>query len=684
MGFFQNIQNLLRSASWTLIAVQFCILHWPHTAIADVSIVSIEIRYLAPAAGEVEFVWGINGWQTLDEAYRPSGTSIRNRVMSIPMTRIDKEFVVTVPALKDSSVEFGFLITKSAGGAYLQVWDGDHHIIASGPQTVQMHPKSMYHFAGVLVDRDGIIGLLVLGVEMTLLVLLGLRGLSLTKQPAIHSFQPNLQFALIMASIAGLLGFIVILHHEMWRDELQAWRIATSSTSFKELFANSRHEGHPAIWYIALYGLSRWSDHPLVMQLFHLAIGTASIFVLCCYSPFRKWQRICLSFGYFMFFEYYVISRNYALGVLALWSFCAIRTHYPNEVLLSVVMLGVLANTSAFGAVIAVGLGMWVLFEDLGKPDRTTRNSIFTVAILSGALYLANSHSSPSADNSPRILAWNTALLGTYVERTLGSVWSSYVPIPSNIPNFWNTNILGRLGTIGIGNIIFESRDVAAILSYVFIGASSLLFIRHSPLLLVYVGTTAMLLFFLHTKANHGIRHTGHLFLLFVACSWLSQATRGLHDKAATSGMGPLFISVLLAIQPVAGVLCAVTDFVYPFSASKATADFIMRNNLESTKLVGSKYNVVSPVACYLNQPVLYLENGQTGTFVNWSKPRTKLSPVAIVQKAKEVNEFESGDVLLISSYDLENLGLGTKKIASFERSIVDDERYWLYLLPGH
>ena len=111
----------------------------------------------------------------------------------------------------------------------------------------------------------------------------------------------------------------MIINHELWRDELQAWRIATSSGSIDELFSNSRYEGHPAIWYLSLYLISRLSDNPIAMQVLHILIGISATFVMCKYAPFSRWQKASLSFGYFMFFEYFIVSRNYAFGVLALW-----------------------------------------------------------------------------------------------------------------------------------------------------------------------------------------------------------------------------------------------------------------------------------------------------------------------------------------------------------------------------
>ena len=79
--------------------------------------------------------------------------------------------------------------------------------------------------------------------------------------------------------------------------------------------------------------LSRFSNDPVLMQVFHLGLGVAAIFVLCRYAPFTRWQKGYLAFGYFFFYEYLIVSRNYALGVLALVAFCAIRAKWPDRML---------------------------------------------------------------------------------------------------------------------------------------------------------------------------------------------------------------------------------------------------------------------------------------------------------------------------------------------------------------
>jgi hypothetical protein len=89
-------------------------------------IVTQEIRYHMPEAGEVFFVWGIDGWNTVVEEIRPRGTKVKNNVMHTPMVRDKETFVAKVQLPTGKILDYGFLITKIRGIFDLArpVWDG--------------------------------------------------------------------------------------------------------------------------------------------------------------------------------------------------------------------------------------------------------------------------------------------------------------------------------------------------------------------------------------------------------------------------------------------------------------------------------------------------------------------------------------------------------------------------------
>lgn len=55
------------------------------------------------------------------------------------------------------------------------------------------------------------------------------------------------------------LSLVKIVHHVMWRDEWRAWQICCASPSLSAMQELVSHEGHPQLWYIGLYALSRFS-----------------------------------------------------------------------------------------------------------------------------------------------------------------------------------------------------------------------------------------------------------------------------------------------------------------------------------------------------------------------------------------------------------------------------------------
>ena len=652
------------------------------------SLLKLEIRYELPAAGEVIFVWGVNGWLQIPEDIRPPGTVIHQKVMATPMVQKDNSFVLTIKVESGATIDYGFLIKKSARGTRVDVWDGDY---SYGPTTnksdiLTVKSANLYQNPLVLVDRTGI--LFVLGLGVMFAALLGIAVWSLrsqsqsgvTREPACGN---DARFAMVVLVLAFVLGMVVILRHEMWRDELQAWRIATGSHSLSELLENARYEGHPPLWYLCLYVLSRFSNDPVLMQVFHLGLGVAAIFVICRYAPFTRWQKGCLVFGYFFFYEYLIVSRNYALGVLALVSFCAIRAKWPDRMLTCAIVLAIMINTSAFGAIIALACGGWLLLESFRCSDRVPLMSRAGVVLILGlGLAAAMMQSAPPPDNSPRMLGWSATVLIEPLERTVSAIWKAYVPLPLTLPHFWNTNLLDEIPTLRLGRTVLGAQDIQTILSVVLLVSAALMLRRTPSVMLLYVVATSGLLLFMHFKVNHGIRHTGHVFLVLLACLWLSFSQQQFSTSAFRRSAITISVTLLFATHALSGGLAAATDLVLPFSAGKETAEFIQRRGYADSTMVGSKYFRVSTVANYLDRPMYYAETGEFGTFSRWKAQRTAIAPADLVRTAREQARLNRKDVVMVVSYDLGAAAENVPELASFQRSIFTEERYWLYLIP--
>ncbi|HEX2056277.1 MAG TPA: hypothetical protein VHF07_07275, partial [Nitrospiraceae bacterium] len=607
------------------------------------------------------------------------------------MSRKDGFFVLTITVESGATIEYGFLIKKTARGTPVDIWDGYY---AYGPMTsrsdmVTVKSTKLYQTPFVLMDRAGMFVVVGLGVIFT-----GLLG---TAVWSMWSMEPQPQsvgtryaprrndarFATVVTVLIFVLGMVVILRHEMWRDELQAWRIATESHTVTDLLENSRYEGHPLLWYLCLYALSRISHDPVLMQIFHLTIGVATVFVICRFAPFTRWQKGCLACGYFFFYEYLILSRNYALGVLGLVCFCAIRAKWPERVLSCAVCLAVMINTSAFGAIIALACGGWLVLESFRGSSRVSLIShAGVVLILAVGMAVAMMQTAPPLDNSPRMQGWSAAVLVEPVERTVSSIWKAYVPLPVSLPHFWNTNLLDQAPAFELGGVAVRAEAIQAILSVALFTAAALMLRRTPSVMVLYLIATGGLLLFMHFKVNHGVRHAGHLFLVFLACLWLSFSQQQVSMRIAGKSAITIGVTLMFAVHGLAGTLAAATDLALPFSAGKETAEFLERHGYGDAPMVGSKYFIVSTVANYLDRPMYYAESGRFGTFSRWKGPRTPVSPAELVRVARDMAHHNRKDVVIVASYDVGAAGETVPELASFQRSIFTEERYWLYLVP--
>ena len=150
----------------------------------------------------------------------------------------------------------------------------------------------------------------------------------------------------------------------MWRDEIQAWLIARDcKTPFELIKVLKNYEGHPGLWHFGLFILKFITYSPVIMQPYHLIIATTTVYLFCRFSPFTRLQKVLFSFGYFSFYEYAVICRNYAVGILLLCSFCILFESWRRKFPLIGLILFLLAHTSVHALIIVISI-----FAIIGSP----------------------------------------------------------------------------------------------------------------------------------------------------------------------------------------------------------------------------------------------------------------------------------------------------------------------------
>src|SRR5581483_7272303 len=257
-------------------------------------------------------------------------------------------------------------------------------------------------------------------------------------------------FAAALTAVFFAVQLVNILHHGMWRDEMQVWSLCQHSHSLLQLVYLKRYEGHPDLWYVLVFLVSRVFPHPVGMQLLNLAIATAVTYLISRYSPFARYQKVLIVFGYFLFYEYSAISREYEIGILALFAFCAAFRPGPkkNYIVLAI-LLSLMAESNIYALILSVCLALMMLVEAFQsqKPQEFLfpraaymAGSIILFALaVSASLFEIRLPSGAGWDPTADIVGHARANYLPGMEM----IWKAFVPIPkTGTLHFWNTNLL--------------------------------------------------------------------------------------------------------------------------------------------------------------------------------------------------------------------------------------------------
>ncbi|MEY2399534.1 MAG: hypothetical protein QOJ00_2708 [Actinomycetota bacterium] len=122
----------------------------------------------------------------------------------------------------------------------------------------------------------------------------------------------------VLAVHAALLVF-ALMHHERWFDEAQAWMLGRDA-SFKDLLLHyPRYEGSPPLWQLVLAVPAKLGAPYWTLSVISGVLAFTGAALIVIKAPFHPVIRALLPFTYWLFFQYGVISRSYALIAPILW-----------------------------------------------------------------------------------------------------------------------------------------------------------------------------------------------------------------------------------------------------------------------------------------------------------------------------------------------------------------------------
>lgn len=500
------------------------------------------------------------------------------------------------------------------------------------------------------------------------------------------------RYAILLTFAFVTIGTFAITHHEMWRDEIQAWLLARDSTSLTDLFRNLRYEGHQAIWHLLLTPLSRVTASPVIMQAAHLLIAATTVYLTARYSPFNRPQKFLIVFGYFYFYEYALISRNYALGVLLITLFCILFEKRHSRFLPVAIVLVLLSHTNPHCLIIAI-IAATVLFLEfiVSKSDYLAGSTVkyahpgVGFALIATGICTAILQLIPPADSGYAV-GWHLDFDPDRLKQVVNIVTNAYFPVPVPALHFWGTNWLRQSYT-------FSSFQTG--ISLVLLAGLSLTLLRRPVALAVFIAGTTALLSFFYIKFFGSIRHHGFLFILFLMAIWIQRTSgpevlaSGMQRRLSATGkyagsLQQYMLTGILCFQFAGGAIAVTMDIRHVFSHGKAAAEYISSNGMQDLILVGDLDAPVSTIVAYLEKDsAYYLRANRTGSFVVWDKARlVRVPDEEAIKKAVELADQHRENVLLVLNRELDQAAPGSLcMLASFTGAIVKDEDFYLYLV---
>ena len=431
-----------------------------------------------------------------------------------------------------------------------------------------------------------------------------------------------------------------IAHHELWGDEIHSWNIAKASGSISDLISNTRYEGHPPAWYLILWSISKFTHNLVYVQIAQLLIASSVVFIVLFYSPFSFITRILIPFGYYFLFEYGILSRNYAIGVLPALCVCYIlQKDFKHKLLLYYALLFFMSNTHLVALILAGSLHLYFLLWTYGQKKNI--NNLFPhillgILVFLPALYFIFPPSDSGLTVGILISKFDNQHLGIIAKTPL----RTFIPVPAWWEyNFWNTQFLltlqGKNSMLRLLTLLL-SIGVLGVVWLVLKDSKKSLTLFVANLILTFI---VAVIFPLTTQ-----RYIGFIFIGFIAAYWLRCYELPVNRK------NTWLINILMGIHVVAGVFTISKDIRLPFANSYRVNELI--NEVPRNEKIVTDYWCVNTISAFSDTVFYCIGLDSMPTFLQWKKEFDTRSPGVYLNSIEKLFEKEGlKKIYLVSTY---------------------------------
>jgi hypothetical protein len=406
-------------------------------------------------------------------------------------------------------------------------------------------------------------------------------------------------------------------NHEMWRDEVHALSSAQHGDSFAAMLSHLQ-DGHPPLWYLLLRAGDSVLGAGLVLPLLSGVVAASAVAVILRFAPFSSLQKLLLTFGMFLGFEYSVMCRNYGIGALALFVIAAQYAWRFERPVAWGLLLAILANTSIHAAIIALALiAGWGWDTAVSLRRRNSNESPIVawwgvasgaVIAMAGVLISAWFSAPPSNSiiaNVDHVGPRDIVRSATFAIINPGSFFNALAPLPDSLSSTLDVNTL----EVVMMNVLFAGIVVGLW--------------RRWSLLIAYVAAVLGTGVFYQIGYAGALRHQGILFMFLVVLYWRvleeEQQTRSPPPNAAhtrrTFWALTIPMTLMLSLQFVRGQEVIHQDIARDLSSSKKFGAFLQLQENRSAIVMGEPDYYMDALPYYVSNRIYFTGRQQFGLY---------------------------------------------------------------------
>ncbi|MBP7830650.1 MAG: hypothetical protein KA248_12110 [Kiritimatiellae bacterium] len=484
----------------------------------------------------------------------------------------------------------------------------------------------------------------------------------------------------VALAVYAAMTFILIPRHELWRDEAADWLYARWGPSLGAVLHDLGYQTDPGGWHTTLYILLKLVPHPYTMQVFHSLMAIAGAFLFIRFGPFSRTEKILYPFGFFVFYEYNIVARNYVPILLFL---CLAATLYGQRFRrpwLYLLPLALMAQTHMYGGLFA-GTLVLLYVTELAFAHRTRWREyapFIAPLFVLGLVFLATLYQLIPFAEVRNVLSGGGDI--DYFQTARGVLLRLISPVVQSQFYFWPANTV--------------SDQHSTLLALVYL--AGLLYLVHAkPVPLAYFLVTGGAISYLLVFRGSNTRFIGMLWLLLVFTLWIGRyypvPARWTDSRwmKLYPRLRAVIFSAFLVLQAVGTPTAFGMDYRYPFSGGRETAQFLNAYLKGTNVLVGTVLSYATQsIQPYMRPelPPFYCieqERFYQGLICDakWYENDKKVPPVEAIRRL--IRKADSGTydrVLLITLMPLQAPGI--RAIGPFppdRRVLCGDESFFVH-----